>query len=323
MPDGDLLIWPFTAGLLAAFNPCGFAMLPTYLTYFLGLDEDEPSLARSVLRGGKVGLALTAGFLSVFAVFGLLFEVILSGSASNTVQSWLWVLTMVSGIAIFAMGVVMLRGYQPTLNLPKLQMGTGSREIGSMFLFGVSYGVVSIGCTISLFLLVITSALADTDVAFGALYAFGAYALGMGSVIVFLTMALAAGRTSVANRMRSLLPKINRVSGGLLVVAGIYLTNYGWFQRDPINNGNAFIDRVESWQGWVVSFIENDLGTERAGQFMLRASIVTVVLALAWSAISRWRRRDAEGPVDEDGAELEALVEADVASSSAPVDTSV
>ena len=105
MPDGDLLVWPFTAGLLAAFNPCGFAMLPTYLTYFLGLDEDDPSLARSVLRGGKVGLALTAGFLTVFALFGLLFAVILSGDASNTVQSWLWVLTMVSGIAILALGL--------------------------------------------------------------------------------------------------------------------------------------------------------------------------------------------------------------------------
>lgn len=319
MPDGDLLVWPFTAGLLAAFNPCGFAMLPTYLTYFLGLDEgEETSLARSVLRGGKVGLALTLGFLTVFAVFGLLFEVILSGDSANTVQEWLWVLTMVSGITILALGFAMLRGFQPTLNLPKLQMGTGSREIGSMYLFGVSYGVVSIGCTISLFLLVITSALADTDVAFGPLYAFGAYALGMGSVIVFLTMALAAGRTSVANRMRSLLPKINRVSGGLLVLAGVYLTNYGWFQRDPINNGNAFIDRVEGWQSWIISFIEDDLGTERAGQFMLWASIAIVVLAVGWSLVSRRRRAGAEPTIELLGGESPEAEQPPT-----PVDTSV
>jgi len=321
MPDGDLLVWPFTAGLLAAFNPCGFAMLPTYLTYFLGLDEgEETSMARSVLRGGKVGLALTFGFLTVFAVFGLLFEVILSGDASNTVQGWLWILTMVSGIAILGLGAAMLRGYQPTLNLPKLQMGTGSREIGSMYLFGVSYGIVSIGCTISLFLLVITSALADTDVAFGALYAFGAYALGMGSVIVFLTMALAAGRTSVANRMRSLLPKINRVSGGLLVLAGIYLTNYGWFQRDPINNGNAFIDRVEGWQSWIVSFIENDLGTERAGQFMLWASIVIAALAVGWTLVSRRRRRGDDSAIEVDADETP---ESETPPAPTPVDTNV
>lgn len=298
MPDADLLVWPFTAGLLAAFNPCGFAMLPTYLTYFLGLDEDDPSLARSVLRGGKVGLALTLGFLTVFAVFGVLFELILSGDASNTVQSWLWVLTMVSGVAILILGVAMVRGYQPTLNLPKVQMGTGSRELGSMYLFGLSYGIVSIGCTISLFLLVITSALADTDVAFGPVYAFAAYALGMGSVIVFLTMALAAGRTGVANRMRSLLPKINRVSGSLLVLAGVYLTNYGWFQRDPINNGNAFIDRVEGWQSWIVSFIESDLGTERAGQFMLRVSIAIAAVAIGWRLLAPRLRRGEDDLVD-------------------------
>ena len=295
MPDGDLLVWPFTAGLLAAFNPCGFAMLPTYLTYFLGLDDDDTSLARSVLRGGKVGLALSLGFLTVFAVFGLLFEVILSADASNTVQSWLWIVTMVSGIAILALGVAMVRGFQPTLNLPKLQLGTSGREVGSMYLFGISYGVVSLGCTISLFLLVVTSSLANTDVAFGPLYAFGAYAIGMSSVIVFLTMALAAGRSGVANRMRALLPRINRVSGVLLVLAGIYLTNYGWFQRDPINNGNALIDTVERAQSWVVTFIEQDLGAERAGRIMLIASLVIVAVAWGWRALAR-RRDDGSAP---------------------------
>lgn len=298
MPDADLLIWPFTAGLLAAFNPCGFAMLPTYLTYFLGLDADEdPTLARSVLRGAKVGIALTLGFLSVFAVFGLLFEVILSSDASNTVQNWLWLVTMISGIAIIALGAAMLRGFQPTLNLPKLQMGTGSREVGSMYLFGVSYGVVSIGCTISLFLVVMTTAFAqEDDVAFGSLWAFSAYALGMGSVIVFLTMALAAGRSGVAGRMRSMLPRINRISGGLLVVAGIYLTNYGWFQRDPLNNSNGFIEAVEGVQARLVEFIDQDLGANRVGQFMLWVSLIVAVAAVGWLVTQRRRKPEAGGP---------------------------
>ena len=164
---------------------------------------------------------------------------------------------------------------------------------------------------LSLFLLVITSALADTDVTFGPIYAFGAYALGMGSVIVFLTMALAAGRAGVANRMRSLLPRINRVSGGLLVLAGIYLTSYGWFQRDPINNGNPLIDRVESWQSWVVTFIENDLGTERAGRYMLWASIALAAAALGWRLVSSRLNRDDHEPPE--ATELAAVVDADPA----------
>lgn len=286
MIDLELLGFPFAAGLVAAFNPCGFAMLPTYLTYFLGLDDDDPSLARSVMRGGKVGLALTLGFVTVFAIFGLLFEVILSGGARSSVQSALWAVTVGSGVLILVLGAAMLRGFQPVLNIPKLQMGTGSREVGSMYMFGVSYGVVSLGCTIGPFLVAVTGSVANTDARFGSLYAFIAYGLGMGSVIIFLTMALAAGRSGVANRMRSLLPRINRISGSLLVLAGFYLVSYGWFQRDPLNNSNVVIERVESIQSWIVNFINNDLKAERTGLAMLAVSGVIVAAALLWRWLS-------------------------------------
>jgi cytochrome c biogenesis protein CcdA len=287
MPTFDLLAFPFAAGLIAAFNPCGFAMLPTYLTYFLGLDDEDSSLARSVLRGGKVGAALTLGFLTVFAIFGVLFEVILSGGARGAVQDALWIVTIGSGVLIFVLGLAMVRGFQPVLNIPKLQMGTGSREVGSMYLFGVSYGVVSLGCTIGPFLVAVTGSVANTEAQFGSLWAFVAYALGMGAVIIFLTMALAAGRSGVANKMRSLLPKINRASGVLLVLAGVYLVSYGWFQKDPLNNGNVLIDWVEGVQASVVNWINNDLGAERAGLIML----ITAVIIGAGAAIWRYQSR--------------------------------
>ena len=73
------LAFPFTLGLVAAFNPCGFAMLPVYVSFFLGKNnEDETSTARSLLRALKVGAALTAGFVAVFGAFGLLTASLLS-----------------------------------------------------------------------------------------------------------------------------------------------------------------------------------------------------------------------------------------------------
>lgn len=292
MPSWNLLAFPFAAGLVAAFNPCGFAMLPTYLTYFLGLESDETSTAKSVLRGGKVGLALTLGFVTVFGIFGILFEVILSGGGRSAVQSSLWVVTMGSGVVVFVLGLAMLRGFQPVLNLPKVQMGTGSRELGSMYLFGVSYGLVSLGCTIGPFLVAVSGSVSNADVAGASLWAFIAYALGMGSVILFLTMALAAGRRGVANKMRSLLPVINRISGVLLVLAGVYLAFYGWFQKDPLNNGNGVVDFVEGIQADVVNFINNDLGAERAGLIMLGLAVLVSVAAFVWRKISG----DDDGP---------------------------
>ncbi|MDW3176652.1 MAG: cytochrome c biogenesis CcdA family protein [Acidimicrobiia bacterium] len=292
MPSWNLLAFPFAAGLVAAFNPCGFAMLPTYLTYFLGLDSDETSTAKSVLRGAKVGLALTLGFVTVFGIFGILFEVILSGGGRSAVQSSLWVVTIGSGVVVFVLGLAMLRGFQPVLNLPKVQMGTGSRELGSMYLFGVSYGLVSLGCTIGPFLVAVSGSVSNADVAGASLWAFIAYALGMGSVILFLTMALAAGRRGVANKMRSLLPVINRISGVLLVLAGVYLAFYGWFQKDPLNNGNGVVDFVEGIQADVVNFINNDLGAERAGLIMLGLAVLVSVAAFVWKKISG----DDDGP---------------------------
>lgn len=286
MPSWNLLAFPFAAGLVAAFNPCGFAMLPTYLTYFLGLDSDETSTAKSVLRGGKVGLALTAGFVTVFGIFGVLFEVVLSGGGRSAVQSSLWVVTLGSGVLVFVLGIAMLRGFQPVLNLPKVQMGTGSREVGSMYLFGVSYGLVSLGCTIGPFLVAVSGSVSNADVAGASLWAFVAYALGMGSVILFLTMALAAGRRGVANKMRSLLPVINKISGVLLILAGVYLAFYGWFQKDPINNGNGVVDFVEGIQADVVNWINNDLKAERAGLIMLGLAVLFAVSAMAWKRMS-------------------------------------
>lgn len=273
------IVFPFAAGLIAAFNPCGFAMLPTYLTYFLGLDDgdENPSLSKGLVRGAKVGLALSLGFVTVFGIFGVLFELVLSGGARGAVQNSLWIVTLGSGALVLILGVAMLRGFQPVLNLPKANMGTSSREVGSMYLFGVSYGLVSLGCTIGPFLIAVTGSVANADTPGASIWAFLAYAVGMASVILFLTMALAAGRNSVANKMRSLLPKINRVSGGLLVVAGVYLLFYGNFQRDPLNNSNFVIEGVEEVQASVANLFTGNPGT--IGLSML--AIVGILLVAA------------------------------------------
>ena len=64
--------WPFGLGIFAAFNPCGFAMLPAYLSYFLGIESKENDQRRltTVARGLIVGLIMTMGFIAVFGTFG-------------------------------------------------------------------------------------------------------------------------------------------------------------------------------------------------------------------------------------------------------------
>ena len=61
----------FIRGMLAAVNPCGFVLLPTYLLYFLGLSNAESGVRKApVRRALVVSAAVSAGFLSVFLVVG-------------------------------------------------------------------------------------------------------------------------------------------------------------------------------------------------------------------------------------------------------------
>ena len=78
MIDVDLA-FPLSAGVVAAFNPCGFAMLPAYLSYFLGVEAgEERSSATSATRGLAVGLTLSAGFVFLFGLVGLLTGTVLA-----------------------------------------------------------------------------------------------------------------------------------------------------------------------------------------------------------------------------------------------------
>ena len=65
--------YSFLRGVFAAVNPCGFVMLPAYLTYFLGVDDARTSGTdgrAGIGRALAVSAAVSAGFVFVFTVIG-------------------------------------------------------------------------------------------------------------------------------------------------------------------------------------------------------------------------------------------------------------
>ena len=65
------LIFAFTAGLVAAFNPCGAAMFPAYFGYQLGAVQSTGNPVTYGIRAIVLGLAATAGFIVVFGSVGI------------------------------------------------------------------------------------------------------------------------------------------------------------------------------------------------------------------------------------------------------------
>lgn len=239
-----LLATAFTAGLVATVNPCGFAMLPAYLGYFLGGDSGQAKspVASSLRVGGIVSL----GFLAVFGIFG---AIIVAGVRSLTmVIPWAALLV---GILLMAMGVASWRGRYFNLRLPQVAATRQDQSARSVFVFGISYAVASLSCTLPIFLSLVAGTFTQTSFA-GGMAAFLAYGLGMSTVLIFITVGMAFGRDVLVRRLRSIAPYMTRISGVVLIGAGAFIVWY-WatiLSRGAValsgNGGIRFIDEVSS-----------------------------------------------------------------------------
>ena len=222
LPQGPFAYY-LAVGMVATVNPCGFAMLPAYLSYYLGLDDEtrDGSGAAPLGQAARVALAVSAGFLAVFAVAGALVELL-----DAPVYEYAPWISLVIGLALLVLGVAMVTGFELVVRLPKLQHRGRARTVRSMFLFGVSYAVASIGCTLPTFLIAVAGTIDDKSIADG-LVAFACYAAGMALVLTTLTVTLALARTSVVRFLRWSQRYVNRVAGALVAVAGAYVAWYG------------------------------------------------------------------------------------------------
>lgn len=271
------LAYAFTAGLVAAVNPCGFPMLPAYLSWFIGADADDAPAGTRVPRALLSGLAVSLGFLAVFAALG----VPINAGVSEIYQVMPW-FVLVIGAAMAALGVAMLAGFSLKVALPRLDRGGRDRRFGSMVLFGVSYAIASLSCTLPIFLIVVAGTTERSNFLSG-LVAFVAYGAGMSLVLLVLSLALALARDSMVRRMRSVLQYVDRIAGGLLVVVGAYLVYYGIYALDTDDTSSTGVAIIDDWSAEVSLWLQ-DGGVELGVAFA-----VLVAAGLAW-ALLRQRR---------------------------------
>ena len=265
----------FASGMLVTVNPCGFAMLPAYLGYFLGLEGSDRDVQAGVSRSLGVGLSVAGGFLLVFSVVALAIY-----HLSASVYEWVPWATIVIGVALVGLGIAMLRGFEPIVNLPKLDRGGRTRDGRSMFVFGVSYAVASISCALPIFTGTVVGTFRRENLA-SSLAVFVAYALGMTLVLLALTVSLGMARQGLVRALRRALPYVTRASGLLLVLAGAYLAHYGWYERrlrDDAGGDSAVVDRVTGWSSSISQWVTEDVGATRLG-LLLALGLAAVLTA--------------------------------------------
>jgi cytochrome c-type biogenesis protein len=222
--------YAFAAGMVASVNPCGFFMLPSYISYHLGTEEVGFYEAHVANRLGKallLGGIATVGFIAVFAAVG---AIIATGGY------WLVTGFPYAGVAI---GVAMV-GLGLWLLVTKRSIGivtanrlsiTPQRNLRNVFLFGIGYALGSLSCTLPVFLVVVGSALATRGF-LSSFSQFIAYSLGMGTILVAVTLGAALFRGTVARWLHAAIPYVHRMSALFLLGAGAYLIYYWVFYAD-------------------------------------------------------------------------------------------
>ncbi len=229
----------FAAGMVATVNPCGFVMLPAFLTMYLtdeqgdtGSGASKRGLSRSLLKALYVSAALGAGFVLLFGGVGLA----ISTGARSFIVVFPWI-GFLLGFIMAGLGAYLFAGgklYTSRAQSAASRIGTASdTSVKGYFLFGVSYAVASLSCTLPIFLGLISSSLVTGGVA-QATTQFLAYALGMTFVITILTIGIAVFKGSLVNQIRRAMPYVNPISAGVLILVGGYLIFY-WLTEGEIS----------------------------------------------------------------------------------------
>jgi len=219
----------FGAGMVSAVNPCGFAMLPAYLSLYLGSHEDDfrkRSSVRRALRALLIGAVVSLGFILLFGLAGVVVSA--GGNAILGIMPWVGA---VIGAVLVLMGIWMLAGrglYTGVFERVAERVGDPkATSVRSFFLFGLAYGLASLSCTLPVFLSVVGSSITAGSFASGA-GRFLSYGLGMASVLLTLTLALAFFKQGVVLWFRKTVPYVQLASAVLLMVAGGYIIYYYW-----------------------------------------------------------------------------------------------
>jgi cytochrome c biogenesis protein CcdA len=274
-----------TAGMVAAVNPCGFALLPGYASLVV-VDAAEPSRWASLVRALAMTAAMTGGFVAVFGLFGLVVAPL-----ALSVERWLPWMTVVIGAGLVGFGAALAAGRQVHLRLPRPGSARVDGSVWSTGVYGASYALASLSCTIGPFLALTTSTFSSSSLLDGV-GVFVAYAAGMGLVVGVVTVAVALARDSVVGRLRRALPHVNRAGGALLVAAGLYVAYYGIYEIRVFGGAEAtdpVIDAATRVQGGLQRALA-DAGAGAVAVF-LAALVAAAVPAAAWRHRHRHRPR--------------------------------
>ena len=263
--------YSFVLGILAAVNPCGFVLLPTYLLFFLGTREEENLTTSERLRRALVvGAGISVGFLGIFFVIGVISRLFTQWIEFNAKYA-----SFVIGIGLLVAGVRMLSGWTPKFAMPQIG-GVQTKTFRATVVYGVAYAIASIGCTIGFLTTAVFGSIAVNGFVSGVTSIL-LYGLGMAMLVTALTVSLAFAKTGLVTLIKNRLNIIEKIGAGFVTLTGIYLIAY-WYAAISESNSANFVRRIERWQTKVVTFLQEQ-GASRLAVILTGVVVTAIVVS--------------------------------------------
>jgi len=203
------LIFAFTAGMLSLLSPCGYALLPGYISYHLG--SELP--VRKAILGGLLSLA---GLATVFSCIGFL-----SSIANVLLSQLIPLLELVAAVVIIFMGVSIL----VKIKIPSISMlvkAPKQKGLIGLYVFGVAYGLAGVGCSAPIFFSILAYAVAVEEF-LSSIITFLVYTIGMGAPLILTSILVAEAKKLTIERIAKATPWLQKFCGVFLILVGVYL----------------------------------------------------------------------------------------------------
>lgn len=208
----------FAGGLLTAFTPCVYPLIPITIRYFGGMQK--VGRGRVVLRA----VVYVLGMVVLYAALGTIFAS--SGKVFGSFLASRWVLVLIAGFCV-AMGLSMLGLF--SLQLPsglntRLSQ-VGGQGVGGAFAMGLVSGLIAAPCTGPVLAVILTliAATGAVSTGFALMVAFG---LGLG--LPFLVLALFSGALARVPSGGGWMEVVKVTLATAMFVVALYFLDIAW-----------------------------------------------------------------------------------------------
>ena len=205
----------FLEGIITFISPCILPMIPIYITYFMGGNEDNKS--NKVLIN-SIGFVI--GFSIVFTILGAA-----AGTFGAFIQRYMKTFNIVAGILLIIFGI----NYIGIFKIPLLErslklkskIDLGNLNLIASILFGMIFAIGWTPC-VGTFLGAALMFAANSKDTLEGIFMLLAYSLGLG--IPFIISALLIDSLKSAfNFIKKNYNTINTISGILLIIIGVLM----------------------------------------------------------------------------------------------------